>query len=346
MSKFRSVAEVCLVTALVSFSYALAQQTPQAPIAIQKQGSFAVGGTQLILGDAETASLSCDHGFVEYQIPQNPRATNILMWHSSSVAVWQNRWDGGDGFQSIFLRRHYPVYLWDGPRVGRANWGCEPVTYTPGFRDQGNFTAWRFGLTYPNWFEGVQFPTDDPEAWEQATRARYDEFDTLANAQLQSDAGAQAVDEIGPVVILTNSAGGWRAMLTALKSESDNVKGIVTYENPGYVFPEGEGPTPDPDASFGPISVPLEEFKKLTKFPIQIVWGDNVDKAPFWAASRELSIQFVDLVNKHGGNAEILELPEAGLVGNTHIPMADLNNVAVANLLSDFLAKNGLDSYQ
>jgi hypothetical protein len=31
------------------------------------------------------------------------------------------------------------------------------------------------------------------------------------------------------------------------------------------------------------------------------------------------------------------------LRGNTHIPFADLNNVAVADLLSQFLAKHGLD---
>ena len=53
------------------------------------------------------------------------------MWHSSSAQVWQTRWDGGEGYQSIFLRRGYPVYLWDGPRVGRANWSCEEIDYKP-----------------------------------------------------------------------------------------------------------------------------------------------------------------------------------------------------------------------
>jgi hypothetical protein len=36
-------------------------------------------------------------------------------------------------------------------------------------------------------------------------------------------------------------------------------------------------------------------------------------------------------------------LPEAGLKGNTHLPFADLNNVAVADLLSKFLKDQGLD---
>ena len=50
------------------------------------------------------------------------------------------------------------------------------------------------------------------------------------------------------------------------------------------------------------------------------------------------------IVNRHGGNAEILMLRDAGLAGNTHIPFADLNNVAVADLLSDFLETRGLSA--
>lgn len=310
-------------------------------ITIERQGAFAVGGT--VLGNPTASSLHCDHGVVEFQIPPDPRSVNLLMWHSASAVAWQQRWDGGEGFQSLFLRRGYPVYLWDGPRVGRADWGCAEHAYSPGIgRDQSNFVAWRFGLQYPNWFEGVQFPTDDPEAWNQATRARYQEYDSVENAQLQSDAAAVLVDRIGPTVALTNSAGGLRALLTALKS--DNMAGIVMYENVGFVFPEGEwaGST---DGPFGPVEVPLEEFRKLTRIPLQVVWGDNVDKSPTQSAALEQSKQFIALVNEHGGNAELLMLRDAGLIGNTHIPFADLNNVEVADLLSGFLADNGLDGF-
>jgi hypothetical protein len=306
-------------------------------LVIEKQGAFAIGGR--VLGDA-SASLHCDHGVVEYQIPPNRRDVNLLMWHSASAVAWAARWDGGEGFQSIFVRRGFPVYIWDGPRVGRANWGCAETTYTPGLgRDQGNFTAWRFGAEYPSWFDGVQFPKDDPAAFDQAMRGRYQEFDTVANAQLESDAAAVLADKIGPTVALTNSAGGLRALLTALKS--NNVKGIVMYENVGYVFPEGEGPGLEP-GPFGPVEVPLADFLKLTRIPLQTVWGDNVDKSPRYREALEQSRRFVEVVNGHGGKAEILMLRDAGLTGNTHIPFADMNNVAVADLLSDFLEAHGL----
>jgi hypothetical protein len=311
----------------------------QAPILIAKQGAFAVGGKTI--GDPDTKSLHCDHGVVEYQIPPRARAVNLLMWHSASAVAWQQRWDGGEGFQSIFLRRGYPVYIWDGPRVGRGNWGCADTTYTAtAGRDQQNFVAWRFGLAYPNWFDGVQFPKEDPEAWNQAMRDRYQEFDTVANAQLETDAAAVLTDRIGPTVAITNSAGGLRALLTALKSR--NIKGIVAYENVGWVYPKGEGPNV-PEGPFGPVEVPLAEFLKLTRFPIQVVWGDNVEKSATYRARLEESRRFVEIVNAHGGRAEVLVLPEAGLKGNTHLPFADLNNVAVADLLSKFLEDQGLD---
>jgi hypothetical protein len=326
-----------LVTGFVSSQSQ--RQGASAPITIQKQGSFAVGGK--VLGDPGSRSLHCDHGYVDYQIPVNPRRMNLVMWHSAAATAWLNRWDGGDGFQSIFLRRGYPVYIWDGPAVGRANWGCGEYTYTPGAgRDQGSFTAWRFGVEYPKWFEGVQFPTTDAEAWNQAARARYLEFDTIDNAQMQSDAAAKLMDKIGPSVALTNSAGGMRALLTALKT--NNIAAIVMYENVGYIYPTGEGPGV-PQTGFGPIEVPLEEFKKLTKIPIQAVWGDNVDKSASYSNSLKYSRLFVEKINKYGGKAQVLMLPEAGLKGNTHIPFADMNNVAVADLLSKFLADNGLD---
>ena len=329
---------VALLPAVFANSY-LGAQRANAPITIQKQGSFAVGGQ--VLGDPDAKSLHCDHGYVDYQIPVNPRRINLVMWHSAAAAAWLNRWDGGEGYQSIFLRRGYPVYIWDGPRVGRANWGCAEHTYRPVVsQDQGNFTAWRFGAQYPNWFEGVQFPTKDPEAWNQASRARYLEFDTLENAQLQSDAAAKLMDKIGPSVALTNSAGGMRAILTALKT--NNLAGIVMYENVGYVYPQGEGPG-GPVGGFGPIEVPLEEFKKLTKVPMQVVWGDNIGTAGDYANRLKLSQLFAEKVNKYGGKAEVLMLTDAGLKGNTHIPFADMNNVAVADLLSKFLARHGLD---
>ena len=212
---------------------------PTPPITIQKQGSFAVGGT--ILGDPDTRSLHCDHGYVDYQIPVNPRRINLVMWHSAAATAWLNRWDGGEGYQSIFLRRGYPVYIWDGPQVGRANWGCTEHTYKPAPAAIRG-TSPRGGSARST-RTGSRACSSRPRTPRRGTRRRARAISSstrVENAQLQSDAAAKLMDRIGPSVALTNSAGGMRAILTALKT--NNMAGIVMYENVGYVYPQGEGP--------------------------------------------------------------------------------------------------------
>jgi hypothetical protein len=329
----------------------------QKPIVLAASGGFVIGGRTIQNPGDSTQHLSCDHGYVEYFLPANPRRTSLVMWHSSSTQVWQNRWDGGEGFKDMFLRRDYPVYLWDGPRVGRANWSCEKTTTTNRYRDEANFTSWNFGPAFGQWWPDVQFPSKDPQAWREATASRYEEFDFLRNIQLETDAAAVAADSgrLGDrIVYLTNSAGGLRAMVTATKAGKGNIAGIVTYESIGYVFPIGDPESPAPcidlDAcGFGPVGVPLEQFRKLAKLKsIQFVWGDHrtgpdAANAAYVAQSKLCA----KLINKYGGHAEVLMLgDDAGLKGSTHIPFADMDNVKVAALLDRFLAGAGLDGYR
>lgn len=53
--------------------------------------------------------------------------------------------------------------------------------------------------------------------------------------------------------------------------------------------------------------------------------------------------KFAELVNKYGGDATVIHLPEIGIKGNTHFMFSDLNNVEIADLLSNWLAEKGLD---
>lgn len=316
------------------------------PIQLDRSGGFQVGGKVLHNPRNPNNTLSCDHGYVEYFIPWNPRKTSLFMWHSSSTQVWQNRWDGGEGFKDMFLRRDYPVYLWDGPRVGRANWACNATYYVPSYRDQGNFVAWNFGPSPMNWWPDVQFPTESEYAWRQATSGRYVEYDSPASVNLETDAAVIAADSgrLGhDIVYLTNSAGGLRAQVTAIKSNTTNIKGIVTYESVGFVYPDNVG-IPHNNNPFGPFVVPVEEFKKLAKVrAIQFVWGDHRDDSyPYVKQSKEVA----KLINSYGGNAEVLFLgDDLGLKGSTHSAFADLDNDKVADVLDDFLWVNDLTDY-
>ena len=332
----------------------------QAPLVIREQGARPFGGR--ILGDLARGSIHCDHGYVEWQIPETPRQVPLLMVHASSTKTWDTTFDGREGFRNIFLRRGFPVYLTDLPRTGRAGQGCAPVSYEPRLNnDQISFTTWRLGTWFagdptPDYYPGVQFPTD-ARSLNEFLRIQYPEFDAPENEQVETDALAVLLGEVGPSVLLTHSSTGIRGWLTATKSA--NVAAIVSYEPGNAVFPEGELPPPIARADGRMIAagqvLPRADFLKLTKVPIQIVWGDYIPGALDTANvgprltldGRRINVLraklMVEAINRHGGNAVNIMLPEMGVRGNTHFPMSDLNNVAIADLLSRFLADKGLD---
>jgi hypothetical protein len=377
-SALRRPAGALLLVAAMSGGALAHDGTPnREPIKLDRTGGFIIGGYHKVINPAvPNRTLSCDHGYVEYFIPETPRKTSIVLWHSSSAQVWQNRWDGGEGYKDKMLRADYPTYIWDGPRVGRANWSCEAITTTPSARDQGNFTAWNFGPAIPvgqvptaaEWWPGEQFPISHPsyvDFWWNATGARYEEFDIGRNINIETDASAIAADsgKLGKqIVYLTNSAGGLRAMVTTSKTTGKNIAGIVTYESIGYVFPlttsGAAASLPKPATlcdmsgaacAFGPIGIPEADFKKLAKLKkIQFVWGDHrAENYTYVVQSRQCAA----LINAYGGNAEVLKLGDpvstggAGLTGSTHIPFMDMDNDKVAGLLFKLLKKANLDSY-
>jgi hypothetical protein len=284
------------------------------------------------------------------------------MVHASSTKTWDTTFDGREGFRHIFLRRRFAVYLTDLPRTGRAGQGCAPTSYTPQFNhDQVWFTNWRLGLWLPgdptpDFYPGVQFP-QTPRALNEFFRIQYPEFNTPENEQVETDALAALLNEIGPSVLLTHSSTGIRGWLTATKTA--NVAAIVSYEPGEAVFPEGEMPPAIPRADGMVLPpgrpMPMMDFLKLTKVPIQIVWGDYIPAAlePINVGPR-LSLDnrrinvlraklMVEAINRHGGEAANVMLPEVGIRGNTHFPMLDLNNVQIADLLSRFLEAERLD---
>ena len=107
---------------------------------------------------------------------------------------------------------------------------------------------------------------------------------------------------------------------------------------------------PSAAGTLTPESVPLADFKKLTRIPIVIYYGDNFPVEPTaergqdnWRVRLAMARLWVAAINKHGGDAQLVHLPEIGIRGNTHFLMSDLNNVQIADLVSAFLAKKKLD---
>ena len=336
---------------------------PTGAILIETQGNRPFGG--ISVGDPATRVFACDHGYVDWQIPLDARALPLLFVHASSKRTWETTFDGRrEGFIPIFLRRGFATYSTDLPRTGQAGQACVPVNYDPEneWSIQTSFTSWRYGLwlpgqTKPTFYPGVQFPTDDPVALDEFFRIQTPEFDGPENEEVETNALAVLMEEIGPSIMLTHSSTGIRGWIAAIKS--DNVAAIVSYEPGDFVYPKGELPLPIPMAGGGQQSVghevPMQDFLKLTRFPIQIIWGDyiptEIDPAHVgplatldFRRRNVLKAQLmVDAINRHGGDAQNLLLPNIGIEGNAHFPMLETNNVQIADLLSEFLAAKGLD---
>lgn len=345
---------------LAAAALLLASCTTTGPgsIVLREQGSFAVGGTVITAPGAydqaqPTAAgqtLHGDHAYVFYQIPANARPLPLVMWHGNGQfsKTWETTPDGREGFQNIFLRLGYPVYLLDQPRRGRAARSTVPYQLAAQPDEQQWFDTFRVGH-WPDYFPDVQF-SRDPAVLDQYFRQMTPDtgpfdLDVLARA------GSALFDRIGPGVLVTHSRSGGPGWQTVILNE--NVRGIVAYE-PGsnFPFPPGEVPEPIPNAA-GPFSaneVPLDSFLRLTRIPIVIYYGDFIPEQPtvnrgqdLWRARRAMARLWIAAVNRHGGDATLVELPALGIHGNTHFPFSDLNNLEIADLMADFLAENGLD---
>lgn len=348
-----------------------AAKTNTKPIVISEQGSFAVGGktikhagtfSQDNFLSPEGQFAYGDHLYAFFQIPAKAKKYPIIFQHggAQSKRTWETTPDGREGFQNIFLRKGYGVYLVDQPRIGEAGLATEaagdanPWAGNPLYYDKTLFILSRVGTfdgDTPHVFDNAAFPKD-AESFNQFERSWVPYSGELDN-DLNADALAALFDKVGPSILSCHSMGCTIAWRTPFRT--DNVKAILAFEPGGtpFVFPEGEVPEAIP-ALCAPIgasamAVPIEDFMKLTKIPIVIYYGDNIDVNSShvgmnkWGTELDMAKKFVAAINRHGGNAELVELPKVGLYGNTHFLISDLNNQELANLVEKWLKSKGLD---
>ncbi|MFC3333918.1 alpha/beta hydrolase [Flavobacterium palustre] len=356
----KTIKHLSLICFVVFSNIAIHAQknSKQEPLMIIEQGSFAVGGTVITNPGTfnpynptpEGQTFHGDHAYVFYQIPTESKKLPLVMWHGIGQfsKTWETTPDGREGFQNIFLRRKFPVYVIDQPRRGNAGRSTVPATINPIPDEQQWFDTFRIGI-WPNYFEGVQFSRDSLTL-NQYFRSMTPSIGTI-DANINSDAVSKLFNKIGPAILVTHSHSGGMGWLTALKNQ--NVKAIISYEpGSGFLFPDGEVPSPKASSAgtLEAVGIPKEDFMLLTKIPIVIYYGDFIPEQPSnnpgidgWRVRLEMARLWRDVVNKYGGDVTVVHLPEVGLKGNTHFPFSDLNNIEVANLMSKWLKEKGLD---
>ncbi|MCZ2473174.1 alpha/beta hydrolase [Aquirufa ecclesiirivi] len=330
----------------------------KSPIKIQDQGNFTIGGTIIknsgtfdpIKRGPEGQTFHGDHAYITYQIPIKARKLPLVFWHGIGQfsKTWTTTPDGREGFNNIFLRKRFSVYLIDQPRRGNASRSTVEATVRPIPDEQMWFGTFRVGIG-SEYFPSVQFPKDEASL-NQYFRQMVPNLGPI-DTEVVTEATSKLFDKIGDGVLVTHSHSGGFGWATAIKNP--HIKAIASYEpGSGFLFPEGEVPEPIASSS-GPVSalpVSMDNFKKLTKIPIIIYYGDFIpakyDENPGadgWRARLEMAKKWRDTVNKYGGDVTVIHLPEIGIKGNTHFPFSDLNNLEIAELLHAFLKNKGLN---
>lgn len=299
--------------------------------------------------DGET--LHGDAAYVFWQKPVNAKKNALVFLHGygQSGKTWETIPDGRDGFQNIFLEKGWATYIVDEPRRGRAGQSTVPVELKAQPQDQLWFDNFRIGQ-YPNIYDNVAFPRDaesERQFFHQMTP------DTSAfDVEVVTKAMEAVIDRTGASVLITHSAGGGPGWLTAIRNPK--VKGVIALEPGTFPFLADEMPAVEATTSPFPASgmeVSEEEFAKLLKTPIVVYFGDNIPTGdePLenwgfdnWRTRLNLANRWAEVMKAHGGDVEIVVLPDKGIKGNTHFLMSDLNNEEVADEMERWLEEKGL----
>lgn len=342
-------------------------------IVIKKQGSFCVGGKKVQApgtfdpsnpntGASDAGQIyHYDHLYAQFQIPPNARRYPLVLINGGGGTgnVWESTPDGREGYQSIFLRRGFSVYIVDMPRRGRAGFPTfngpfgelagTPIVPNRTSRsgDQYAFVRWRIGPNYLEYGPQSKFPRT-PGALDQFFQHL---VPTVDDIPVIVDGLVALLEKIGPAILVTHSQSTGLSYQVAIRSS--NVKGIVAHEGSVTNFPTGELPPPIPGYNGAlvqqGVEIPRADFLKLAKIPIRVFWGD-IDTTPNTNPSRDtsrlnlyFSRQMAATMKRYKGDYTTLFLPDLGIRGNGHFMYSDTNNVQIADLISDYLSDRKLD---
>ena len=292
----------------------------------------------------------------------------VLISGTAQTAVnWMTTPDGRKGWAHHFVEQGWEVYLVDQPARGRSAWH-------PGHNGElRNFSV----STVENLFTTAS--GDWPQArlhtqWPGAGRKGDPVFDQFyasqvgyvgSNVDTQTDmkaAGVALLDRIGPAVLVTHSQAGPFGWLIA-DARPALVKAIVALEPQGPPIQSGDrktaaGGVSDIALTYEPLAqkssdllvehqavpdgqdlqpcwtqkAPARALVRLTNTPIVVIGAE----ASYHAAFDHCTVRWL---RDAGVKAEFIRLGDVGIHGNGHMMMLELNNLAIADLISTWVGR-------
>ena len=318
-------------------------------LAIKDIGSFHVAGREVTLSGLpvrEVPSLAgrpparvdpngdfeAEQMYVQYVKLAAPRAKYpLLLVHGGGLTgvTWETKPDGQPGWQMFFLRAGHDVYVGDGVERGRASWARfpeifkgEPSTTTKKIAWEtfriGPLGSYQTEAAARTAFPGTQFPAS---TFDQFSKQFVPGWST--NGQASQTAYDALAQKICPCVAIVHSQGA-NFGFAAARNAPDKFKAVIAIEPSG---------APDPDKV---VVTGLKSVPHLT------VWGDYFDGYDRWNEIRRAVDKYEDALRRQGGTADNVDLPKAGIKGNSHMVMMDRNSDQVAALVQAWIAKQGL----
>lgn len=298
----------------------------QAPARTVRRGHFWIPGDRI-----EQAGLTYQRGpmYVEWEAPETvTRPYPIVLMHGGGFqgTEWFDTPDGRPGWAQRLVEAGYAVLVIDRPGHGRSPYHVQTLG------DMGPPFSYEGG-------QHIYFPGNDARhtQWPFAPGdgAAMDAFiagygplpaDLALSQTLDADRTALLLDRIGPAILVTHSASGPDGWLVADR-RSALVKAIVAIEPMGPPFAD----IPNIGSlSWGPAAAPLQfeppvadaeevrdaapgslRLPALAGLPILIV---TAEASAFAAASPPTAA----FLNAAGASAELLHLPDHGVLGNGH----------------------------
>jgi len=265
--------------------------------------------------------------YVQYFLPADRRgAVPLLMWHGGGLTgvTYETTPDGRPGWMNYFLKKGWDVYNSDAVERGRAGWAMFPdiLKGEPVFLTTANpWDRFRIGPGVGSYDAkksnpGTQFPVESYANFVKQSVPRWTTTDEATIA-----AYTALVDKVCPCVILFHSQAGQFGFKVA-QARPDKVKALIAVE------PAGQG---DP-----------QQAAKLAGIPTLFVYGDYIEQDARWPTIRRNGVAFGEEITRAGGKVEVVDLPKAGIKGNSHMIMMDRNSDEVAGLIQGWLEKQGL----
>ncbi len=258
-----------------------------------------------------------------YQLAQPAHALPVLLWHGGGMtgATWETTPDGRPGWLWRFLESGYDVYVSDAVERGRSSFAMSPHIFKedPVFRTkEEGWKTFRLGLTFADdpkarhTFDGQLFPTFAFDEFTKQWVPRWPGHEPLILAAYEA-----LVRKVGPCIIVGHSQGAGFATEIARRLPSI-VRGVVAVEPGGM-----------------PADLPGEVLP-----PHMVVWGDHIAlSGSHWTGYRAQAERYFSEAAKRTDIA-VLDLPQAGIKGNSHFPMMDTNSDDVFQRVTQWVAAN------